>query len=117
MPAPSWHWVGFGEITKTIEVRFAAMTEATEEAPAAWGNRYYLDQTPPNEIANFIGQFLTLSDAMALRALALTPLGRKGVTTLLGQTWTGFIVNCKPTYIKGTPFYNCTLGLLNCEIT
>lgn len=118
MPAPTWHWIGFGDITKQIEVRFGAISEPDEETgDFEWGNRYYYDQTPPNEVANFDGQFLTLSQVMALRALALTPLGRTSVTTVLGQTWTGYIVSLKPTYIRGTPYYSCQLGLLNCVVT
>jgi len=112
MAAPEWHWVGFGEISKNIEVRFGAMTDGGD-----WGTVYLLDQTPPNEVANFEGQFLTLTELMALRTLAKTPLGATGVTTVLGQTWTGIIVSVKPVYVKGSEFFGCQLGLLNCTVT
>lgn len=112
MPAPQWHWVGFGEISKNIEVRNAAKTEG-----GAYGTKYLFDQVEPDETAEFFGQFLTLADVMALRTIVKTPFGTKSVTTVLGQTWDGLLVRFKPTYIRGTEYYNCSITLLNPSVS
>jgi hypothetical protein len=107
-----WKWLGFGTISKAIQVQNAAMTEGGD-----WGNRYHTDPIPPNETAVFQGLLLTLSEIMALRALAKTPLGEASVTTPLGQTWTGLIVEFDPNYYDGTEYFSCRLSLLNCTVT
>lgn len=107
-----WKWIGFGTISKPIQVVNAAMTEEGE-----YGNRYHLDQVPPNESSSFEGSMLTLTEIMALRALALTPLGTTSVTTALGQTWAGLITEFDPQYVEGSYYYSCRLTLLNCTVT
>ena len=107
-----WHWRGFGTISKSIEVRNAAM-----DGSGNWGNRYHLDPVAPNETANFDGAMLTLSEVMDLRTLANTPLGTTSGTTVLWQSWEGLIVGFDPGYIDGTYYYGVRLSLLNCTVT
>jgi hypothetical protein len=109
---PQWHWIGFGEITKQIEVRPAAMDEEGN-----YGNKYHLDQVEPDEIANFSGKFLTLEQLMELRQIAKTPGGTYSVTTILGQTWEGLLVTLRPQYIEGSYFHRAQIGLLNPTVT